>query len=74
VFYSMDTEGLPRIQRPGRKVNHLSPHGVELKNEWSCVSTPLHAFKVWAETTLTLYKTPPSVVLKEGNRCFFLKQ
>ena len=73
VFYSMNTEGLLRIQRSGRKVKHLSSHGVEVKNGWSCISAPLHAFKVWTETTLTLYKTPPSVILKDGKRCFFLK-
>jgi hypothetical protein len=45
VFYSMATEGLSRMQGLGRKVNHLSSRGVEVKNEWSCISTPLHAFK-----------------------------
>jgi len=73
VFYSTDTECLLRIQPSGRNVNHLSSHGVEVKNGWSCISAPLHAFKVWTETTLSLYKTPPSVILKDGKRCFFLK-
>ena len=67
AFYSMDTGGLPRTQRPDLKVNQSSPHGFEVKNEWSCISTHLHAFKVWTETTLNLYKTPPNIILKEGN-------
>jgi hypothetical protein len=29
-----------RVKRPGRDVYHLSPSSAEVKNEWSCTSTP----------------------------------
>ena len=31
---------LPVLKRPGREADHSPPSGVEVKNEWSCNSTP----------------------------------
>jgi len=30
----------PGVKPPGREVNHTPPSTVEVKNEWSCTSTP----------------------------------
>ena len=30
---------MPRVKRPGRKVNHSTPPSAEVTNEWSCTST-----------------------------------
>jgi hypothetical protein len=30
----------PGVKPPGREVNHAPPSTVEVKNEWSCSSTP----------------------------------
>ena len=39
--YSMGTVvSYPGINRPGREVNHSPPFSAEVKNEWSCDSTP----------------------------------
>jgi len=31
---------VPRLRRPGRKVNHSTPSSAEFTNEWSCNSAP----------------------------------
>jgi hypothetical protein len=34
------TEGEPRVDRTGREVNHSSRSSAEVRNKWSCTSTP----------------------------------
>jgi hypothetical protein len=33
--------------RPGRKADHEPPSRAEVKNAWSCTSTPQYAFMAW---------------------------
>jgi len=42
AFHSAGTEGYPisRVQRPRHEADHLPPFITEVKNEWSCISTP----------------------------------
>jgi hypothetical protein len=36
-----------RLKRPGREADHLLPSSAEVRNTWSCTSTPKYAFKTW---------------------------
>jgi len=37
----MGIEGFsPGVKRPGREVDHSASYGTEVRNEWSCASTP----------------------------------
>jgi hypothetical protein len=35
------------VKRPGRETDHSSQSNIEVKNAWSCVSTPLYVFMTW---------------------------
>jgi hypothetical protein len=35
------------IKRPGREADHSPPSSAEVKNAWSCTSTPQYAFMPW---------------------------
>jgi hypothetical protein len=35
------------VKWPGREVDHSPPSSAEVKNEWSCTSTPPYAFMAW---------------------------
>jgi hypothetical protein len=47
--------GLYRRGQSGQGVEHTRPCSTEVKNEWSCNSTPLYAFTAWAGTNLPLF-------------------
>ena len=36
------TASFPGVKRPGREVNKSPPCIAEVKNEWSCTSSPIH--------------------------------
>jgi hypothetical protein len=38
---------LPRVKWAGREADHSSPSSTEVKNAWSYISTPPHAFMAW---------------------------
>jgi hypothetical protein len=40
------------VKQPGHEDDHSPPSGTEVKNEWSCISGPLHAFMASTGTTL----------------------
>jgi len=48
--YWMGTEVFPE-----KWIDHSPPTTAEFKNEWSCASTPLHAFMTWTKKTLLIY-------------------
>jgi hypothetical protein len=37
----------PGVKRPGREADHSPPYSVEVKNAWSCTSTPQYVFMAW---------------------------
>ena len=61
---------LPRVKRPEFEVNHSSPSGAEVKNEWNCTSTlPVYLHGVvgrgavcWGTTSLKVAGPIPSGV------------
>jgi hypothetical protein len=58
--YPMGTGALSLgVKRQGREADHLPPSSAEVKNEWSCTSTPQYAFMAWcsvkAQRQLYLY-------------------
>ena len=44
------------FKRPGRDINHLSPPGAEIKNEWSYTSTPRTSLNDVEEENINFYK------------------
>jgi hypothetical protein len=57
---------VPVIKRPEREADHSPPSTAEVKNEWSCSSTPPYAFVAWCSVkhrdnftcTFTFYVLP----------------
>jgi hypothetical protein len=48
-----DLCSMERVRKvEGRHVDHPHPCSAEVKNEWSYISTPLHAFMAWTVVTL----------------------
>jgi len=44
----MSTRGsFPGVKRPVREAGHSPPSSVEVKEAWSCISTPQDAFMAW---------------------------
>jgi len=37
----------PGVKRPGREADHSPPSSAEVKNAWSCTSTPPYVFTAW---------------------------
>jgi hypothetical protein len=35
------------VKRPGREADHSPPSSAEVKNAWSCTSTPQYVFMAW---------------------------
>jgi hypothetical protein len=35
------------VKRPGNEADHSPPSSAEVKNEWSCTSTPQYVFMAW---------------------------
>jgi hypothetical protein len=35
------------VKRPGREADHSPPSNAEVKNAWSCTSTPQYVFMAW---------------------------
>jgi hypothetical protein len=35
------------VKRPGREADHSPPSSAEVKNAWSCISTPQYVFMAW---------------------------
>ena len=40
LLFRMYPGSFPGVKRPSLEVNHLLASGVEVKNEWSCATTP----------------------------------
>jgi hypothetical protein len=38
---------VPWVQRPRREASHSPPSNAEIKNAWSCTSTPPYVFMAW---------------------------
>jgi hypothetical protein len=48
VSYAVGTrDSFPRINRPECKAEHLPPSSAEVKNVWSCISTPPYITRAW---------------------------
>jgi hypothetical protein len=51
------------VKRPDREADHSSPYSAEVKNAWSCTSTPQYVFMTWYlvnrrnNFTCTLYRS-----------------
>jgi hypothetical protein len=58
----------PRIKVSEREANHLPSYSAEVKNEWSCTSTPPHVF-IWILGQSYLCQYKPSVLLYSCVRC-----
>jgi hypothetical protein len=44
----------PWAKRPGREIDHSHPSSAEVKNEWSCTSSPLVFFRGMDRDNITL--------------------
>ena len=62
LFY-VHRDGFPWLKRRGRHDDLSPPFSAEVKNEWSCASTPLYTFMVWVGTDLRFL---PTLII----RCF----
>jgi len=49
--YQMGT----RSSFPGGEADHSPPSGAEVRNAWSCTSTPQYSFIVWCSVNFTFY-------------------
>jgi hypothetical protein len=48
VSYLVGTrDSFPGVKRPGREADHSPPSSAEVKNTWSCISTPKYVFMAW---------------------------
>lgn len=56
------------VKRPGRDADHPSPSIVDVKNEWSFISSSLYAVVVWAGLPLYLYDTLCAVVPVDADK------
>jgi hypothetical protein len=55
--------------RPWRELFYSPASSVQVKNEWSFTSTPLHAFVTWAETTLPSLSHRTTTSLPVDSHC-----